>query len=50
MEQLLSIPEIRALDGPASLIRIPDQIDVPVTERVMALIDAPEFQRLSKIS
>lgn len=50
MEQLLSIPEIRALDGPANLIRIPDQIDVPVTDRVMALIDTPEFQRLSRIS
>ncbi len=50
MEHLLSIPEIRALDGPADLIRIPDQIDVPVTGRVMALIDTPEFQRLSRIS
>ena len=50
MEQLLSIPEIRALDGPASLIRIPDQIDVPVTDRVTALIDTPQFQRLSRIS
>jgi len=50
MEQLLSIPEIRALDGPANLIRIPDQIDVPVTDRVMALIDTAEFQRLSRIS
>ena len=50
MEQLLSIPEIRALDGPANLIRVPDQIDVPVTKRVMALIDTPQFQRLSRIS
>ena len=50
MEQLLSIPEIRALDGPANLIRIPDQIDVPVTKRVMALVDTAQFQRLSRIS
>lgn len=50
MEHLLSIPEIRALDGPADLIRIPNQIDVPVTDRVKSLIDTPEFQRLSRIS
>ena len=47
---ILDIPEIRALDGPASLIRIPNQIDVPVTDRLMKIVDAPEFQRLSRIS
>ena len=50
MEHLLSIPEIRAVDGPANLIRIPNQIDVPVTDRVMTLIDSPAFQRLTRIS
>ena len=50
MQHLLSIPEIHALDGPADLIRIPNQVDVPVTDRVMALIDTAEFRRLSRIS
>jgi HD superfamily phosphohydrolase len=50
MEHLHSIPEIRAVDGPARLIRIPNQIDVPVTDRVMGLIDTPAFQRLTRIS
>lgn len=50
MNSILDIPEIRALDGPASLIRIPSQMDVPVTDRLMRLVDTPEFQRLSRIS
>lgn len=47
---LLEIPEVQALDGPSRLIRIPNQIDVPVTNRLMRLIDTPFFQRLAKIS
>ena len=50
MNAILDIPEVRALDGPSSLIRIPNQIDVPVTDRLMKLIDTPEFQRLTQIS
>ncbi|MFT5302156.1 MAG: HD superfamily phosphohydrolase [Mariniblastus sp.] len=50
MDSILEIPEVRALDGPARLIRIPSQIDVPVTDRLLKLIDTPEFQRLTKIS
>ena len=50
MTSILEIPEIAALDGPASLIRIPNQVDVPVTPRLMRLIDSPEFQRLTRIS
>ena len=50
MSSLLDIPEIRCLDGRSDLIRIPSQIDVPVTPRIKSLIDAPEFQRLKKIS
>jgi len=50
MASILDIPEIQALDGPASLIRIPNQIDVPVTPRLMRIIDTPEFQRLTRIS
>ena len=50
MSSILEIPEVLALDGPSSLIRIPNQIDVPVTPRLMRLVDTPEFQRLAKIS
>lgn len=50
MNSILEIPEIKALDGPSGLIRIPNQIDVPVTDRVLRLIDTPEFQRLTNIS
>ena len=50
MNAILDIPEVRALDGPSSLILIPNQIDVPVTDRLMKLIDTPEFQRLTQIS
>ncbi|MGI9498141.1 MAG: HD domain-containing protein [Mariniblastus sp.] len=50
MNSVLDIPEIRGLDGRSDLIRIPSQIDVPVTPRIKSLVDAPEFQRLKKIS
>lgn len=50
MSLLLDIPEIRCLDGQSSLIRIPSQIDVPVTSRLMRIIDTPAFQRLTRIS
>lgn len=50
MNGLFDLPEIRALDGPSSLIRIPNQIDVPVTPRLMKIIDTPAFQRLTGIS
>lgn len=50
MDSLGDIPEIRELDTRRHLIRIPDQIDVPLTRRVRQLIDAPEFRRLANIS
>ena len=50
IKSILEIPELQALDGPSRLIRIPNQQDVPVTPRLMRLIDTPAFQRLSKIS
>ncbi len=50
MNAILELPELIALNGPAGLVRIPNQIDVPVTPRVLALIDTPEFQRLAQIS
>ena len=44
------IPELQALDDRASLVRIPPELDVPVTPRVRQLMDTAEFRRLAKIS
>lgn len=44
------LPELGALHGSGSLIRIPNQIDVPVSDRILRLIDTPAFQRLATIS
>lgn len=44
------IPELIALDSRSGLIRIPDQLDVPITDRVRHLIDSAEFRRLTRIS
>lgn len=38
------------LGTPSSVIRISPDINVPVTERVKRIIDAPDFRRLSRIS
>ena len=45
-----SLPELRALDNRRHLVRIPHETDVPLTDRVRQLIDAPEFRRLARIS
>lgn len=50
MNPLHEVPEIAALHGNGGLIRIPNQIDVPVTGRVLRMIDSPPVQRLKKIS
>ncbi len=47
---LLELPEIRACDERRELIRIPHEMDVPLTPRVAHLIDTPEFRRLARIS
>ena len=47
---ILDLPEIRALASQRGLIRIPQEIDVPLTPRVRQLIDTAEFRRLSRIS
>lgn len=44
------IPELQALDNRGSLIRIPPELDVPLTPRVRQLIDTLEFRRLARIS
>ena len=50
MQSILEIPEIRGLEGHSKLIRIPNQIDVPVTDRILRLLDVAVFQRLKGIS
>jgi uncharacterized protein len=47
---LWGIPELVELDSGRAIIRIPDEQNVPLTPRVRAIIDTPEFQRLSEIS
>ena len=50
MRALREIPEIAGLDGGSGLIRIPPELDVPLTPRVRHLIDTPEFRRLALVS
>lgn len=50
MSLIHQIPEIQALNGVTSVVRIPDEIDVPLTPRVRKLIDTPEFRRLGRIT
>lgn len=50
MNGLADIPELAALDARRGLVRIPPELDVPLTDRVRHLIDTPEFHRLAKIS
>lgn len=44
------IPEVAALDSRRGLIRIPPELDIPLTDRVRQVIDTAEFRRLAKIS
>ena len=50
MSGLREIPEVVALDGRGGLVRIPPEVDVPLTPRVRALVDTAEFRRLARIS
>ncbi len=50
MNTIRDIPEVAALDARRSLVRIPPETDVPLTDRVRAVIDTAEFRRLAKIS
>ncbi len=47
---ILTLPEIIGLDAKRSLVRIPPELDVPLTSRVRAIIDTWEFRRLAGIS
>ncbi len=50
MPAILDIPEVAGLDARRGLVRIPPELDVPLTDRVRQIIDTPEFHRLAKIS
>lgn len=50
MHPLREIPEVAALRATRNLIRIPPELDVPLTPRVRQLIDSSEFRRLAQIS
>ena len=47
---MLTIPEIVGLDSCVGSIRIPPELDVPLTDRVRRLIDTEPFRRLAKIT
>jgi uncharacterized protein len=50
MASILDIPEVVALDARRALVRIPPELDVPLTARVRRLIDTADFRRLARIS
>lgn len=47
---IAEIPEIAGLDARRGLVRIPPELDVPLTDRVRRIIDASDFRRLARIS
>ncbi len=47
---LLNIPEIAGLSSRKSIMRIPPEMDIPITPRVRRLIDTAEFHRLTQIN
>jgi HD superfamily phosphohydrolase len=47
---LREIPEVAGLGRGGGMVRIPPELDVPVSPRVRALIDTAEFRRLAHIS
>src|ERR1051325_3483203 len=50
MNSIAELPEVVGLDGRAGMVRIPSELDVPLTDRVRALIDCSEFRRLARVS
>jgi HD superfamily phosphohydrolase len=47
---IANLPEVIGLDARRGLVRIPPELDVPLTPRVRAVIDTAEFRRLAKIT
>lgn len=50
MVDIRDIAEVAALDACRGTIRIPPQINIPLTDRVRRLVDTPQFRRLAHIS
>jgi uncharacterized protein len=50
VNSLRDIPELAGLGARRSLVRIPPELDVPLTDRVRQLVDTPEFRRLAQVS
>jgi HD superfamily phosphohydrolase len=50
MSSLRDLPEVAGLDARHNLIRIPPELDVPLTPRVRRIIDTPEFRRLGRVN
>ncbi len=50
MSTIREIPEVAGLDAPRGLVRIPPELDVPLTDRVRQILDTKEFRRLARIS
>lgn len=49
-KEILFIPEIVGLDARSSIVRIPPELDVPLTSRVRRIIDTKAFRRLANVS
>ncbi len=47
---MLDLPELAGIDARRGMVRIPPEVDVPLTPRVRRLIDTPQFHRLAGIS
>ena len=45
-----SLPELESLTSPTQVVRLPAQIEVPLTSRVRRLVDTAAFGRLRQIS
>jgi HD superfamily phosphohydrolase len=50
MPSIRDLPEIAGLDARSGMVRIPPELDVPLTPRVRRLIDTAAFRRLARIS
>lgn len=46
---LLDVPELGGLGASRAAVRLPDLVTVPLTRRVMEVVDHPSFQRLRRV-
>ncbi|MDR0520297.1 MAG: HD domain-containing protein [Planctomycetaceae bacterium] len=47
---MTAVPELDALDAHTGSVRIPPEVDVPLTDRVRRIIDSEPFRKLAKIT